>query len=407
MPLDQEHDLPHSVMSFGDHLEELRRRVILALIVPLPLMIVLFPFAASIREILSRPVFNALRNLGQPAQLQAMSPAETLGTDIKLSIICAIVLSCPWILWQVWKFIEPGLYQQERRFVHLLIPGSAILTFSGLALLYFGMLPLMLHVLISFGLPGNQTSFPISTPTDATTTDSPTAPKIPVVTGQPETLEPGSFWISSTDDTLQVAVPVIEDGVERVRILMVPLGAEGMVVQQYRLREYINFILLLMVAIAIAFQMPLVILLLGWVGIVNPHTLKKNRKYALLVCAVVSAIITPADIVSMVIMLIPLYALYELGIFLLRFAPADRVYSGSIFKGAVEEILGRFDRGKGNSDDDQSPDNDDDPDDFDNPSGEQSGPRSPQPSTPPEGTIPLAGDEDDLDSEHDQERNPS
>ena len=388
MPLDQGHDLKRSVMSFGDHLEELRHRLILALIVPLPLMIVLFPFSDDIRVFLSIPVFDALSSLGQPAQLQAMSPAETLGTDLKLSVIFAIVLSCPWILWQFWKFIEPGLYKQERRFVHLLLPGSALLTIAGLALLYYVMLPLMLRVLIAFGIPGVHTTYPVMDQAMVESEEASEGVHIPVLAEQPEELLPGAIWISPANDTLQIAVPIVEDGVERVRILMVPLGAEGMVLQQYRLREYINFTLMLMLGIAIAFQMPLVILLLGWVGIVNPDKLKRNRKYALLVCAIVSAAITPADVVSMLLMLVPLYGLYEFGILLLHFTPADRVASGRIFKGAVEDVLGRFD-----GDDDDDPENPDAGNDDDDPA-------PPEPGPPPGGTVPL----NDGEGEHDRDQ---
>lgn len=167
MPLDQEHihdeDPPanYSFMSFGDHLEELRHRLMLALVVPIPLMIILFPFSDDLRNALCAPVISALESSGLPAQLQAMNPAETLTTDLKLSIILALVLSCPWVLWQAWKFIEPGLYLNERRFIHLLIPGSAGLTLAGLGFLYFVMLPLMLQVLISFGVPGPTDAFGI------------------------------------------------------------------------------------------------------------------------------------------------------------------------------------------------------------------------------------------------------
>jgi len=388
MPLDQGHDLKRSVMSFGDHLEELRHRLILALIVPLPLMIVLFPFSDDIRVFLSIPVFDALSSLGQPAQLQAMSPAETLGTDLKLSVIFAIVLSCPWILWQFWKFIEPGLYKQERRFVHLLLPGSALLTIAGLALLYYVMLPLMLRVLIAFGIPGVHTTYPVMDQAMVESEEASEGVHIPVLAEQPEELLPGAIWISPANDTLQIAVPIVEDGVERVRILMVPLGAEGMVLQQYRLREYINFTLMLMLGIAIAFQMPLVILLLGWEAIVNPDKLKRNRKYALLVCAIVSAAITPADVVSMLLMLVPLYGLYEFGILLLHFTPADRVASGRIFKGAVEDVLGRFD-----GDDDDDPENPDAGNDDDDPA-------PPEPGPPPGGTVPL----NDGEGEHDRDQ---
>ena len=136
------------------------------------------------------------------------------------------------------------------------------------------------------------------------------------------------------------------------------------------------------------YQMPLVILLLGWVGIVNPDKLRRNRKYALLVCAIVSAAITPADVVSMLLMLVPLYGLYEFGILLLHFTPADRVASGRIFKGAVEDVLGRFD-----GDDDDDPENPDAGNDDDDPA-------PPEPGPPPGGTVPL----NDGEGEHDRDQ---
>ena len=383
MPMDQQHDLKKaedSMMSFGDHLDELRRRLIMALVVPLPLMIVLFPFASDIRGILTEPVFGALRAEGLPAQLQAMNPAETLATDLKLSIIFALVISFPWVLWQAWKFIEPGLYRQERRFVHLLIPGSALLTVCGLALLYFGMLPLMLRVLIAFGMPGEVETFPASGTTGVEVrsesgSESGNTPgsRIMVLEERPSELEPGTMWITPESDELNIAVPTRDGGKDELRVLMIPMVPEGMVLQQYRLREYINFILILMVGIAIAFQMPLVILLLGWVGLIQPSLLERNRRYALLGCGVVSAVITPADIVSMVLMLVPLYALYELGIILLKIAPADRVARGAVFKGAVEDVLGRFDGGEAGREDPDDPDEDPDEDPDDDPGDDPDG----------------------------------
>ncbi|MED5506584.1 MAG: twin-arginine translocase subunit TatC [Planctomycetota bacterium] len=390
MPLDQQQDLrtpDGSLMSFGDHLDELRRRLILGLVVPLPLMIILFPFASDIRGVLTRPVFGALRSEGLPAQLQAMNPAETLATDLKLSIIFALVLGFPWILWQAWKFIEPGLYRQERRFVHLLIPGSIVLTLSGLALLYFGMLPLMLRVLIAFGMPGDVVTYPASgTGVDeagaavVSGEASDEASRIMVLEERPPDLEPGTMWITPDSDELNIAVPTRDGSGEELRVLMIPMVPEGMVLQQYRLREYINFILILMVGISIAFQMPLVILLMGWLGLIRPEVLERNRRYAVLGCGVVSAVITPADIVSMILMLVPLYALYELGILLLKVAPADRVARGAVFSGAVEDVLGRFEDGEDGGEDPDDP-SDDDPGTPPETGPQPSGPRDP--SGPP------------------------
>ena len=138
-------------MSFGDHLEELRRRMVYALAAPIPLFIIIFFFSDTLVEWLLLPVYDVLRAHDLPTALQVLSPPEFLLAKLKLSLIAAIVLTTPWIIYQGWRFVAPGLYQHERRFIYLLFPGSFILSIAGLLLLYFVMLPLMLHVLVMFG----------------------------------------------------------------------------------------------------------------------------------------------------------------------------------------------------------------------------------------------------------------
>lgn len=331
---DHDPDFTQGVMSFGDHLEELRRRVILSLVVPFPVALLLFMIAPHIREILMRPALAAMEANGLPARMQALGPAEVLTTDLKLSIIGALVFTAPWIIWQGWKFIEPGLYRQEKRFVRFLVPGSAILMLSGLAFLYFVMLPLMLQVLISFGIPGPENAFGIpDVETRIASSDADGIPVFPVLTEAPVDPAPGQSWIDPASRSLFVVVPTAVDG-DAYELLSVPLGRAGTISQEFRLGEYIGFVLTLAIAIAVAFQMPLVILLLGWVGIADRGFLQRNRRYALLVCAVLGAILTPADIVSMVLLFIPLYLLYEFGILLLAVAPADRVAEGGFLPGS-------------------------------------------------------------------------
>jgi sec-independent protein translocase protein TatC len=105
-----------------------------------------------------------------------------------------------------------------------------------------------------------------------------------------------------------------------------------MIAQEFRLTTYVNFVLLLMLGIVLAFQMPLVILLMGWLGLVTADGLRSKRKYAILICAVVAAMITPADALSMLMMLVPLVALFELSIVMLVFAPASAVAEGTVLR---------------------------------------------------------------------------
>ncbi len=300
-------------MSFGDHLEELRRRVLWALAAPIPLSVVVVIFKKTLIEWLSMPLMRVLEANELPRRMLVLGPAEALMTAIKLSLIGAVVLSAPWILLQAWKFIKPGLYHHERRFVHFLLPGSAILTAAGVALLYYIMLPLMLMVLVKFGaalLPGmNDEAQDPRVQAVLKTLD-----EVPIRVNPPNSVQPGDAWIDWEKQELQVAVavePVPEPDANAaasgVEIIGVPGGP--MMSQEFRLGAYLDFVMLLILAISIAFQMPLVILLLGWVGIVRIETLRTKRRYALFICGVIAAVITPADALSMLMMLVPLYAL--------------------------------------------------------------------------------------------------
>ncbi|MSR17618.1 MAG: preprotein translocase subunit TatC [Phycisphaerales bacterium] len=302
-------------MSFGDHLEELRRRVFLAVAVPLPLAIILFAFAGTIRAWLWAPAAYALGLQGLPATAQVLSPVETLGIDLKLSLIGAVVIAAPWVFWQAWLFISPGLYIHERRFVHLLLPLSGVLGLAGVALLYFVMLPVMLSALISFAQ--------VPSTTVGMTQGDQSSPMLPILSADPAQARPGQMWILEGTHEVRLAVPGSD--AERVDVLVLQTSRPGGLLQQFRLSEYINFVLLMVMCIAVAFQLPVVVLLLGWVGIVTPGFLAKNRRYALAIVAVISALIGPGDAFSMLLFLVPLYILYEFSILLLRIAPAKRV----------------------------------------------------------------------------------
>ena len=364
-------------MSFGDHLQDLRTRVFRALVVPLPLAILLFFYAPEIRDILIRPLFAAQRANGQPEQVQALSPAETISTDMKLAIIAAIALSAPWILLQLWRFIEPGLYRHERRYVHFLVPLSGVLTLLGIALFYWVLLPFTLLFLVGFGASQPRTvpapppttaetsvdgstegphTTPTTTPTTTPPTTSPTTSptttspfsgvlNVPVLDEDPPQPKAGDVWISAKRQVLRVAVPLEKispnalvqatsdlsaaitgngpDAAGTLSILEVPLTVVGGIAQIYRLSEYISFTLLLLLGSVVAFQLPVAILLLGWVGLITPKFLREKRRWAILIMAIIAAVVTPPDVMSMVLLLGPLWALYEFGILLLVFGEAS------------------------------------------------------------------------------------
>ncbi len=306
-------------MSLGDHLDELRRRVILALIVPLPLAIGLFFVAHTLIEWLLLPLQRIQMAWNFPPEVQVLSPPEFLLLELKLSIVLALVLTLPWLLYQAWRFIGPGLYPRERRFVYLLLPGSFVLTITGILVMYFLMLPLMLQVLM---LITRGVDVPPQLIREAQK-PAESALVIPIAETMPEEATPGQMWLDADGTVLRIAVP--DDDGHGVQIMQTPLQGRSAVTQIFRLSSYVNFVLILLLGVSIAFQLPLVLLLGGWLGIIDATMLRQKRRWALLSCAIVAAVTTPADAFSMLLMLIPLYALYELGIILVATLPAHRV----------------------------------------------------------------------------------
>ncbi|MDG2476973.1 MAG: twin-arginine translocase subunit TatC [Phycisphaerales bacterium] len=316
------HDPGEYTMSLGDHIDELRKRLIAGLIVPLPLSILIFFVAHILIEWLLLPLQHVQLAWGFPPEVQVLSPPEFLMLELKLSIILALVLSLPWLLWQTWLFVSPGLYPRERRFVYLLMPGSFLLTLIGIAVMYFFMLPLMLQVLmlITRGVDVPPQYLPIP----GTGADS--ALVIPMLDTPPTEAIVGQAWVNADATSLRIAVTSDVEG--QVQVLQMPLQGRTAVTQVFQLSSYINFVLALLLGVSLAFQLPLVMLLGGWLGLLNAPLLRSKRRWALLVCTIVSAITTPADAFSMLLMLVPLYGLYEFGIILVAALPVERVARG-------------------------------------------------------------------------------
>ena len=167
MPLDQDHhEDAGGLMSLGAHLDELRMRLIKAAIVPVVLAVVVFMNAAYLRAFILKPLVDALEATNQPTNLQVLSPTETIMVDLQLSIWAAVVVSVPWILWQLWRFVAPGLYSHERRYARFLVPLSALLVAMGLTGFYLT-LPYMMQMMIGFGTEPSRTVAPPPSALDA------------------------------------------------------------------------------------------------------------------------------------------------------------------------------------------------------------------------------------------------
>jgi len=310
---------PTYSMSFGDHLEDLRRRLVLGLVGIIPIFIAAIIVGPHILDLLILPVQTELHRAGLPPQLQATGPVETFATYFRIAIIVTILVGSPWLLYQTWLFVAPGLYEAERRFVYFLVPMSAILTTAGTVFLYFVMLPVVLSFFIGFG--AGIAAEPIPT---APLPEGIVLPEIPLLEADPPDPSPGQYWFNTGRSELRLATADGQD----VSVLGAALTRTSGILQQYRISEYVKLFLSLALAFAVGFQTPLVVLLLAWAGIVDRPFLLRYRRHAIMVCAIAAALLTPADPLSMILLAVPLYLLYELGLALILLLPPERIARG-------------------------------------------------------------------------------
>lgn len=316
---------PLSVMPFGDHLEELRKRLIWGLGGLIPILVVCLIFGGPLLKFLMIPLLHSLQAAGEPTQLLATSPLETFGAYIKVASVVAVIVTMPWLVYQLWLFVAPGLYAKERRFVYFLLPFSAFLTASGMVFLYKVLLPITLFFLIVFGINLVQTSVPTAKLPPDTTFAS-----IPVLQADPpsaDTLSIGSMWINETIGELRIVTAKNPD-TGKTTIRGIRLTGKGAISQQYRIGDYIGLVFTLGLVFAVAFQLPLVLMLLSWLGILEAKDITPFRRHVILATVIVGAIFTPPDPGSQLALACTLLFLFELGVILMKFVPASVVAEG-------------------------------------------------------------------------------
>jgi sec-independent protein translocase protein TatC len=137
----------NTTMSLGDHLDELRLRLVLALVGLVLGTIVCFCFGSRIVAFIQRPYNNLMPN----RPLSVLGPSDALVGYIKISLIAGLILSSPWVFYQMWRFVAAGLYQKERRYVHLAVPFSAALFVVGALFFLYIVAPISLSFFLKFG----------------------------------------------------------------------------------------------------------------------------------------------------------------------------------------------------------------------------------------------------------------
>lgn len=223
--------------TFVSHLLELRNRLLRIIIGLLIVMLALVPFANDIYHYLAAPLLQSLPAGGQMIATEVTTP---FFVPLKVVMLTAFILSAPHTLYQIWAFIAPGLYSNERHLVGPLVFTSMLLLLCGMAFAYFLVFPVVFGFLTS------------------------TAPE---------------------------GVAVMTD-----------------------ISKYLDFAISLFIAFGLAFETPVVVVLLVSAGIVSVTALRQGRAYVIVGAFVLGAIITPPDVISQFMLAIPLWLLYEVGI---------------------------------------------------------------------------------------------
>lgn len=227
---------PNQEQTLIDHLAELRTRLIYSFLGIACGMALCWSFSEEIMDFIRHPILPYLPQEG----LVFTGVMDKFMAHIKVALLGGVIVSCPFWIYQIWKFVAPGLYESERKYASVFIFCGSLLFLLGVSFVYFFVYPVAFEFLMGFG--GSQ--------------DKP----------------------------------------------MISIG------------EYLSFFMTTTLLFGLAFELPLFLVVLALIGIIDAQFLKKNRRYALVVLAFFAALLTPPDVVSMTMMLIPLMALYEAAI---------------------------------------------------------------------------------------------
>jgi sec-independent protein translocase protein TatC len=308
-------------MTIGEHLEELRRRLVFALVGFALVLVLCLVYGRRVETAFCAPLINELESHSINPQLVVDELGEGFMVYISISLISAAALASPWMLYQLWLFVAAGLYPHERKYVTRYLPLSIGLLISGMLFVYFLVLPWTIRFFIEWngGIDIPQSTSVVQDASSATTAPAGGVPAtaappmtVPALHGDPAHPAEGQIWI----DTVRGALKVSYKG----QIRIISINSSNLLAQEYKLSHYIDMVVTMLITFGLSFQLPLVVLALERIGIVEVASLKSGRRYVYFAMVIVAAVITPGDVITATIALMfPLIGLYELGIFLAQF----------------------------------------------------------------------------------------
>jgi len=296
-------------MSFGDHLMELRSRMIKSICGFLVAFIVCMCFAKHILGFITVPLMVALEASGHEQQLVTTSLQAPFMMWIKISLFGGLFLGSPWIFYQLWGFVSAGLYPSERRYVNVFVPFAAALFIMGGMFFIVIVAPISFNFFITFN---NKLTAPAFSEKSSY---HKFVSKILIKDDKVADSTGPDHFSDGDEDKSPVSTDTNTDADKES-------GSNPLAKPLLTLTEYVSLVIVLSLAFGVAFQMPLAVFLLGRLSIIKLESFKTTRKYVLLGIVILAAIMTPGpDVVLQVLLAIPMYILYELGIVMLTFWP--------------------------------------------------------------------------------------
>ncbi|WP_342070644.1 twin-arginine translocase subunit TatC [Yoonia algicola] len=277
-------EIEDSAAPLLEHLTELRSRLIYSVMAFLVGMIICFSFGSMLLDFLLGPIERTMRDLGNPNPvMQYTAPQEYFFTLIRISVVGGLALSFPVIAYQLWRFVAPGLYRNEKSAFLPFIVASPVLFLIGAAFAHYIVVPLAMAFFLGFAdLPSFVSAIM------AGAVPPPGTELLPGATG---------------GLTLPTVAPDVSDrGVD--------------IVFNGKVNETLDITLKMIVAFGVCFQLPVLLTLMGSAGLASSRGLRGTRKYAVVGILIVAALVTPPDVTTQLILFVVVFGLYEISIHL-------------------------------------------------------------------------------------------
>lgn len=262
----KDNDIDDTTAPLIEHLAELRSRLIYSVVAFAVCMLACFTVARPIFNFLAQPLTEVLASLGQKPELIYTGLQQGFMTQVRISVFGGFVLAFPVIAYQLWRFVAPGLYRQEKRAFLPFLLASPALFLLGAAFAYYIILPMAFDFFLGF-----------------------------------QQFAPADLAAA------------------------VPAAGEDVTVQFLgTINEYLGLTMKFIIAFGLCFQLPVLLTLMGKADLVSAKGLGQMRKYAMVGILTLAAVVTPPDVVSQVVLFSVVYGLYEVSILLVRMVERRR-----------------------------------------------------------------------------------